>query len=129
MRVPDPASMRWCCAAALAIALPAVAAGSGAGAIYGTVMRDALPLAGLVITVNCPGFEAAGGSLRASGNGVVDARGSYSVLIAPATRGRCQLRFTQNGRQGSPIDVFVSDSAQRLDLKVAADLGAVVVRR
>lgn len=127
MHLPALASMRWCRVVALGIALPFGAAGQTSVSIYGTVKRDRPPLGGLIISVACPSFTEAGGVVRASGNGVSDARGSYSVVITPATRGRCQLRVVAPGGQlGQPTDIFVSDSAQRYDLEVDSGLSVRV---
>jgi hypothetical protein len=107
--------------------MPVGASGQTAvSSIYGTIRRDRPPLEGLIVSVACPSFTAAGGPPRATGNGVADARGSYSVVIAPATRGRCELRIASEGKLGQPTTIFVSDSAQRYDLVVDAGLGVMV---
>lgn len=127
MTLSPLASKRWRWVVAAAIALPIGASGqTSVSSIYGTIRRDRPPLEGLIVSVACPAFTEASGPLRATGNGVSDARGSYSVVIAPATRGRCQLRITSGGKLGQPTTIFVSDSAQRYDLGVDAELGVMV---
>jgi len=127
MQLPALAPRWGCKAIALAVTLTGGAAGQTATSLYGTIKRDRGPLEGLIVSVACPAFPGAREVVRANGNGVADARGSYSVIVTPALRGRCQLRIAApGGHLGQPIDVFVSSSAQRYDLEVDANLGVVV---